>query len=165
MSIMIEKQIGNYIQSLGGTPTVEDRVLHLLKGAKRVMSDPKLGLQDGEILICDRLDAAGKRHLVNFWLISHMIAVEWHDFMSRENFDVIVIRDAIWNIEWTSDHYDLSQGRPSGEGVSKLQAEAVGVERVNLVFFASGNNCERLDRIVQAYLVPNLSAPTATPLE
>jgi len=121
------------------------------------MGDESVNLDAGELLVCDRIDAEGKRHLVNLWFFSKTFVVEWNDFISQEKFDAVVIERSVWWIQWSGENFDFSAGQASGEGVARLSVNGVIGPRLNLSAFATGTNCERLDRIVRKFLTPNLT--------
>jgi len=158
----VSDDVANYINAINGSEVVMGRVLVLMPFMQSLLLPE--GQEINSAFISEYVDPAGSRTYESAWFFSAAFALEAHNFLSADMFDVIEFKSNIGYIRT-----DLSAYMPPAEATQRSRMS------VNLSFHtpagaifgggthwgtlkASGVNCRYLYDVTRTVFVPNLVA-------
>ncbi len=143
----MNQKLSSYLKAIGATSPIIERAEHVYQFYQQLCSE-----EIEDVIVSEYLTAEGNREYENLSFFSRSFVMEAKNFLSEDDFDLDVVRDAVryWRIrKWD---YDF--------------VKATDKSRLNLQFWlssgmtaqmkASKENCDYLKAIALKYVPANL---------
>jgi len=140
-------QLGEYLLSIGLTQTARGRVDQIHAFYREVCPDDITG-----VFVTDFVTEEGLREYQNLWFFSDRFCMEATQFMSRDWFDMALLKNAVVRWAIKKQNYDFEQARET----SRLHIEVGLLHNVSGSFSASRENCDYLRDVLLRHIVPNM---------
>ena len=145
---MNREEITAYLAMLGFTQILQTRVAEI--------EDFYTGtfpwvIQDA--FVSEYMKEDGERVFESLWFFAEGYAMEAHDFLTLDRFDIAPIN--LRHLVVTKTEYNYKEANPK----SRLNIQGVAGLGTTYVLKASGSNCDYLRKIVAKHFVPQILKP------
>jgi len=105
-----------------------------------------------DIFVTDYVKDDGTTERQNLWFFSENYCMEAHDFMSKDDFDIALLRNRVARCQIKKENYDFKNATEK----SKLHLEIIIDFPIICKMKAARENCDHLRDIMLKHFVSNL---------
>lgn len=143
---MEDTDIVAYVESLGGSNTLIEKILTVKNVADQICPEPIV-----DILISET-PSTGTINPSSVWFFSKNFCLESKEILSSKiNIDIMSFYRYITRLEITAFNYNFEEA----EEQSQLNFEGT-IEGVILEMIATSSNCDHLWHLITKYMTPNI---------
>lgn len=146
----MKEEFITYLNSIDMSSALIDRATEVFRFCAQVCPE-----EITDIFVSEYVSEEGQREYENLWILSPTYVGEAHNFLDKEEFDVVAMRSSVSRLEVQKEEYDFTAATRK----SRLHIEfwlGVAGFPISGNMRASGTNCDRLKAIMVKYIVPNL---------
>jgi hypothetical protein len=141
-------ELGEYLLSIGLTQTARQRVDEIHAFYRAVCPDEITG-----VFVTDFITEEGLREYQNLWFFSEHFCMEASGFMSKDWFDMALLKNAV--VRWAIKRQDYDFERAGA--TSRLHLDIALLNNVSGSLSASRENCDYLRDVLIRHIVPNMT--------
>jgi Flp pilus assembly CpaF family ATPase len=133
-----------------GKPLV-DRATTAFKFWDRLLPD---GIED--VFVSEYVSDEGDRTYDSLWFLTHDFMIEAHQFVTLDNADIVPLPPRIGRIEVDRRDFELDRATERSRMTVEITLGPPAVDALTGTLRASGDNCLKLQELVEKYFLPSL---------
>ena len=145
----MKPEFEEYIRSVGAPTALQSRVAEIYEFYESICPEAIT-----DIVVTDYIDNGQTRHYESLWFFSRQYSMEAHQFIEKDEFDIVPIEQAIAMIQFDKQDYDFKRATETSRiNVTFRIGRGMGIVG-NLK--GARENCDHIRDVVLKHLIPNL---------